>query len=591
MIRLQLLGGLAVGRSDSSPETPTKRRRNLAVLTIVAAAAPRPVARDKILALLWPESDDERARNSLRQELYALRRDLGEELFLPESAAGLQLDPAHIEVDLWEFRARLAAGAYADAVAAYRGPFLDGFHVPGVGEFSHWLDGERLKLEQEYMKALETLAANASREGRHADVVAWRRRQAAADPASGRYALALMRALAEAGDRSGAIKHAAAHDRALREQLDAEPDAEVMEFVASLRRAGWNTPRSSEAVIAEAMSAPLAEEPTATSDGLPAKATATETLPLFEIRAHRPPTRRRWPLVAAAGTLLLVSGGWWFLAARNRGPAVPPEDAPVILGSARGASGGRDPGNRLIACDGPMCPAGALPQDAFVVVKHPAYAPPTAGTAYIAPVSDATTLGEPGYKCCTTATFENAFKLPRSAVSATISVAVHVDNWVIVRINGMEFGRHDNRVDGSHFAGEASVFRKTFSPDPSGTNRLQIVLLDGGGAGGLHYDAVVTFELVADADGDGVADGADAVPSSDRRPTLMIGKCDAGISNQALSDPRGATMNDRVEMVTRAVAAEARPKAVETLAEEWMSAARISSRDQARIATCAAQLR
>ena len=89
MILLRLLGGLAVARADAPPDSAVPRRRALALLALVAAPAPEPITRDKLLALLWPESDSTRAGNSLRQAIFSLRRDLSEDLFLPESRGGL----------------------------------------------------------------------------------------------------------------------------------------------------------------------------------------------------------------------------------------------------------------------------------------------------------------------------------------------------------------------------------------------------------------------------------------------------------------------------------------------------------------------
>ena len=159
---------------------------------------------------------------------------------------------------------------------------------------------------------------------------------------------------------------------------------------------------------------------------------------------------------------------------------------PIVLGSGITTANGRDTANRVLACSGPACPVAGLPQDAFVVPKHPAHTFPIAGTSYIVQVPDGTTIPAPGYACCTTATFENAFTLPSGASSAIISISVHADNDAIVRINGVEFGR------GANFSGPPETFRTRFTPDPSGTNRLQVVLVDGGGALAVNYKATVT---------------------------------------------------------------------------------------------------
>ena len=53
--------------------------RRLAVLALLARAGRPGITREKILALLWPDEPEERARRSLNQAVYSLRRDLGDD--------------------------------------------------------------------------------------------------------------------------------------------------------------------------------------------------------------------------------------------------------------------------------------------------------------------------------------------------------------------------------------------------------------------------------------------------------------------------------------------------------------------------------
>lgn len=489
MIDLQLLGGLAVAPQDSSTGSPAPRRRALALLALVAAA-PQPVPREKVLALLWPESDSTRARNSLRQTIFALRRDLNEDIFLPESRSGLQLDPAHIRVDLWEFRDAMARDVPSDAVAAYRGPFLDGFHVPGLSVFSQWAESERDVVARQYAAALDALARRAHCDGRYDDAVEWRRRIAAGDPLDARAALALLQALAAAGDRAGALKQAAAHERLVREELETEPDPVISEFATSLRRD--STPISVRAIPADARMLPITvPAPVAAVPFVAAPAVSTPEVVTRSVRRrHR---TRAWLPIGAVALIITASGGRWVAAAVTGVES----SREVHLGSGLQDISSRDPGTRLMACAGPACPAGALPVDAYIVAPHPAYAPPTDGTRYIAPVPDATTIAAKGYGCCTTAAFETDFHLPPDAVSATITVTAHADNQAIVAINGLEFGRQQDKLGSDNYAGLPTAFATTFVPDPSGTNRLRVTLWDGGGALGLQYSATITYETEA----------------------------------------------------------------------------------------------
>ena len=80
------------------------------------------------MALLWPESDQARARHSLDQALYTVRRVLGSEAFVAGPAT-LALNPAILSSDVADFVAATEAGDVARAMDLYHGDFLDGFHL------------------------------------------------------------------------------------------------------------------------------------------------------------------------------------------------------------------------------------------------------------------------------------------------------------------------------------------------------------------------------------------------------------------------------------------------------------------------------
>jgi serine/threonine-protein kinase len=203
----------------------------LALLAVLAAAGPRGVPREKLLALFWPESDSERARHALDQTLYQLKRDLGGDILAGREE--LSLDPTAITSDVAEFRAALARGDRAAAAELYAGAFLDGVFISGSPDFERWLDVERASLLRDAEQALEGLASEAGSRGDHAAAVKWWQRLAALDPRKTRAVLGLMSALAEGGDRSGALRHAEMYKALLD---DAEPNPEVERVADQIRR-------------------------------------------------------------------------------------------------------------------------------------------------------------------------------------------------------------------------------------------------------------------------------------------------------------------------------------------------------------------
>ncbi|HEX5818316.1 MAG TPA: BTAD domain-containing putative transcriptional regulator [Gemmatimonadales bacterium] len=233
MLRIQTLGGLAVFDGERPLTGAAKQPKRLALLAMLARAGSRGVSRDRLLLMLWPDADEERARRGLNQALYALRQDLGEAAIA--GSVDLRLDPSLITSDAQEFGDARAVGRFEAAAAAWRGPFLDGFNLPGLPEFERWAEAERGTLTHDYCEVLETLATQATARGDAVAAVSWWRKLAALDPHNGRIAESLMRALVAAGDAPGALRHAEIFNTLLDADLGLPPDRQITTLAERIR--------------------------------------------------------------------------------------------------------------------------------------------------------------------------------------------------------------------------------------------------------------------------------------------------------------------------------------------------------------------
>ena len=234
MLSLTTLGGLAVRRPGADDAEAHLQRRRLALLAVLATGK-RGVNRDRLLLLLWPEADTESARNNLKQALFAIRRELGADVLTGESQE-VRLNPGLWECDRWTFEAALADGAFDKAVAAYGGPFLDGFHIGAdAEEFERWTEAERAGLAMAHREALEALATRADTTPDWPAACRWWRRLAALDPLDSRFALGLIKALALSGNSAGALQHARHHEELVRREAGIEPDPTVAAFADRVR--------------------------------------------------------------------------------------------------------------------------------------------------------------------------------------------------------------------------------------------------------------------------------------------------------------------------------------------------------------------
>ncbi len=227
MLQLSVFGGLTLAEDDRVLGPVMEHRKAMLLLAILAAGSEAGVARVKLLALLWGESDEVRGRGALKQMLHTLRRMLGTPSLIL-GVAQLRLNPAVISSDLGGFLDALGRRDQAGAIPLYTGLFLDGVHLAGANELEHWVDSKRARFQALYIEALETLVRVAETSEDLLEALRFWRLLRDADPLNGRIRVGLMHALVRTGDRSGALREADLHTEQLRRELEVGPDPEVM---------------------------------------------------------------------------------------------------------------------------------------------------------------------------------------------------------------------------------------------------------------------------------------------------------------------------------------------------------------------------
>jgi TolB-like protein/DNA-binding SARP family transcriptional activator/Flp pilus assembly protein TadD len=270
-IRLRTLGSLQLhDATGEEVRSLLAQPRRIALLVYLAVAAPRGFhRRDTLLALFWPDHDEQRARNALSQAIHFLRRVLGAEAIISRGDDELGANAELLWCDAVAFEVAGGTGHLDEALELYRGPFLDGFHVSSAAaELDRWVDTERARLTQRYAQALDRMADAREAVGDSAGAAVWLRKLVASDPYGARATLRLMRSLAAAGDSTGAIQHARVHEALVREELGAAVDPGVAALVRTLQ-----TAPQVEAVNLERTSSPAASITAPTEASVAAAAT------------------------------------------------------------------------------------------------------------------------------------------------------------------------------------------------------------------------------------------------------------------------------------------------------------------------------
>ena len=325
---ISTLGSLTI-RADGRPLRGDRLSPHaLACLALLAHAGDRGVPRERLETLLWEGHPESESSSRMEHTLAAIRSELGPaDVLIGERV--IQLEPSLVDSDVYRFEAMVRAERLADAVAEYDGPFLHGFSLKQAPAFAAWVEHTAAGLAFEYAIALEHLARDAEARGDYADAARWWHKLVGQDPLNGRLTAGLMRALAAAGDRSGAIEQASLYEVLIEEELELPPDRAVVAFAERLR-AGWD-PRNPEA---EPWLGDTAGSPRATDAPLGPLRAGSDTTPdttwdavaagsASPVSGSRDHVWRRVGLVLAVITVLVAA--LWLLGARPAHPWAPRE--------------------------------------------------------------------------------------------------------------------------------------------------------------------------------------------------------------------------------------------------------------------------
>jgi TolB-like protein/regulator of sirC expression with transglutaminase-like and TPR domain len=254
-LQLRLFGRFAV-TAGNDKLVKIAGKKNQALLAYLAANVDRPQPRERLAGLLWGDRLDEQARQSLRQAISKLRKDLGdtgEKLFLIDGD-DITLNNEAVCVDVEKFE-KLAATesseALEEAATLYGGAFLDGFDIKEK-EFEDWIRSERLRFSELAADVLAKLSRYQAGSGDADVAIQTAKRLIAVDPLSEEGHRALMRLYAEKGKRAQALKQYQTLETALRSEIDAEPDVNTRSLYEEIQSNESQIPTSGKPDSAEA---------------------------------------------------------------------------------------------------------------------------------------------------------------------------------------------------------------------------------------------------------------------------------------------------------------------------------------------------
>jgi len=220
-----------------------------ALLAYLACETDRPHRRDELAGLLWPEMPNQVARTNLRLTLHRLRQTIGDvdapgEAILFIDRESIWLNPDACQSDVAAFEALLdevkkyspckpehCAGCLPcleQAIALYRGDFLQGFALDDNLVFSEWALLKREWLRRRAVDGMYRLAECHRQRGNHESALYYARKQLELDPWREEAHRQVMNILAHHGEFSAALSQYETCQQTLARELGVSPDEETV---------------------------------------------------------------------------------------------------------------------------------------------------------------------------------------------------------------------------------------------------------------------------------------------------------------------------------------------------------------------------
>lgn len=230
------------------------------------------ISRDKLIVMFWGESPEDQARYNLRYALWNIRKVFKETEDDPDpllsSRSVCQLNPdIALHIDCHSFERLLETRAPTDrpanlmqALELYKGPFLDGFALRNLPEWEEWLYHRREALHQAFLSASGEVGDYCLRTGQAALAADVYLRSLALAPDLERAHEGLIRAYADQGRVSAAVRQFNLFRELMKREFSAPPTPQILRLIEALRSGTYEpTPRCPPLQAGEATFPPSIE--------------------------------------------------------------------------------------------------------------------------------------------------------------------------------------------------------------------------------------------------------------------------------------------------------------------------------------------
>ena len=219
-LQIYLLGGLEIA-IDDRPITAFNSNKTKALLAYLALNR-RTHMRSSLAGLLWGEMSEEKAHTNLRKSIANLKKHVGDWLTITRLEVTFSAESPH-----WIDSHAFTTTNPTEAVALYRGNFLEGLFFGDAPEFEQWMLAQRARLREQMLTALHQCIVSESEKRHYTNAINYCQRLLALEPWREETHQQLMLLHARSGQRSAALAQFERCKEVLWEELGVLPSQQT----------------------------------------------------------------------------------------------------------------------------------------------------------------------------------------------------------------------------------------------------------------------------------------------------------------------------------------------------------------------------
>ena len=210
------------------------RSRLTRTLLVYLAVEQRPISREKLSALFWPDEELSKGKANLRRELHQLSTILPDSWMIDrQSASFTPCDMIVLDIDL--INDFIAEGHLENAALLLQGQFLEGVELENNLEFESWLHNQREHWRDKAETVLERIIESHELKGDFHQSLRYCHQLLAVTPWDENIHQKIMRYLYWSGKREHALRQFSICAEILADELDIEPSEDTKKIYKLIR--------------------------------------------------------------------------------------------------------------------------------------------------------------------------------------------------------------------------------------------------------------------------------------------------------------------------------------------------------------------